>query len=124
LVCFPKASLSAARITPSTPVIVTADVFNSGTANGSTMVKLYVNGQEESSKGVAVNGGSNTTVTFSVTRNEPGNYAVYVGGTQASSFTVDQFVEPNIILYISMACIFFSLVAGVFYVLRKREQYW
>jgi hypothetical protein len=49
---------------------------------------------------------------------------VYVGGTQAGSFTVDQFADPNVVLYISGALVFFAFLLGVLYITRKRQQGW
>lgn len=114
-----SASLSATKVTPGSPVTVTANVANTGTGNGTSMIKVYVNGTEDASQGVSVNSGGTSTVTFDVTRNEPGTYAVYVGGTQAGSFTVDQFT-PDTILFISGALVFFALILGMVYVSRKR----
>jgi len=99
---------------------VTANVANKGTGNGTTAVKLYVNGLEESSKGVAVSSGSSTPVSFSVSRNEPGAYTVYVGGVSAGSFTVDQFADGNIVLYISGALLLVALIGGLIYFTRRR----
>jgi hypothetical protein len=117
-----SASLSVAKIAPGTPVTVTANVANTGAINGTSRITLYVNGQEESSQGITINSGSNTPVTFSVRRNEPGTYSVYVGGTNAGSFTVDALADPNIILYISGALILFAFAIGVIYTTRKRQQ--
>jgi hypothetical protein len=114
-----SASLSATRVTPDAPVTVTANVANTGTGNGTANIKVYVNGAEESQQGVTVNSGGTSTVTFDVTRNEPGTYTVYVGGTPAGSFTVDQFT-PDTILYISAALIFFALIGGVIFMTRRR----
>ncbi len=116
-----SASLSATRVTPGVPVTVTADVINRGTVNGSSSIKVYVNGEMEDSRGITVNSGSNTPVTFSISRNEPGIYSVYVGGTQAGSFTVDQVTDSNMILYISGALILFAFAIGVIYVNRRRQ---
>ncbi len=116
-----SASLSATRIAPGTPITVTADVVNTGTVNGSDSIKVYVNGELENSQGVTVNSGSSTPVTFTVTRNEPGTYSVYVGGASAGSFTVDQFADPNIILYISGALLVFAFIIGVLFILRRRQ---
>jgi len=89
--------------------------------NGSSSIKVYVNGELENSRGVTVNSGSSMPVTFTVSRNEPGTYSVYVGGTQAGSFTVDQFADPNIILYISGALLVFAFAIGVIYASRRRQ---
>jgi hypothetical protein len=115
-----SASLSATKVTPGAPVIVTANLANTGTGNGTANIKVYVNGSEESQQGVTVNSGGTSTVTFDVTRNEPGTYTVYVGGTPAGSFTVDQFT-PDTILYISAALIFFALIGGTLVLLGRRR---
>jgi hypothetical protein len=116
-----SASLSATKVSPGTSITVTADVVNTGTVNGSSSIKVYVNGEVENSQGVMVNSGSSTPVTFTVSRNEPGTYSVYVGGTQAGSFTVDQFADPNIILYISGALLVFAFIVGLLFILRRRQ---
>jgi hypothetical protein len=115
------ASLSATKVAPCTPVTVTANIANTGTVNGSARLTLYINGQEESSQGITVNSGSSTPVTFTVSRNEPGTYSVYVGGTNAGSFVVDQFADPNIILYISLALLGLAFVIGLLFILRRRQ---
>ena len=98
-----SASLSTAKVAPGAPVTVTANVANKGTADGSAQIKLYVNGQEEAHQGVTLSSGSRTPVKFTVSRDEPGTYSVYVGSIPAGTFEVDQFADPNLILYISGA---------------------
>ncbi len=116
-----SALLSAAKVAPGVSVTVTAHVTNTGAVKGSTRLTLYVNGQEESSQGVTVSSGSNMPVTFTLTRNDPGIYSVYVSGVSAGSFTVDQFADPNLILYISGALILLAFVIGAIYVTRRRQ---
>ncbi len=116
-----SASLSATKVAPGTPITVTADVVNTGTVNGSSSIKVYVNGELENSQGVTVNSGSSTPVTFTVSRNEPGTYSVYVGGTNAGSFTVDQFT-PETILIISGALVLFALIMGIIYTIRRKTS--
>jgi hypothetical protein len=116
-----SASLSAARVAPGAPVTVTANIVNTGTANGTSSIKVYVNGKEENSQGVAVNRGSNTPVTFKINRSEPGTYTVYVGGTNAGSFTVEQFADSNMVLYISGALILFAFAIGFIYITRRKQ---
>jgi hypothetical protein len=117
-----SASLSASKVAPGTTITVTADVVNTSTVNGTSSIKVYVNGEMEKSQGVIVNSGSSIPVTFTVSRNEPGIYSVYVGGTQAGSFTVDQFADANMILYISLALILIALAVGAIYFLRRRQS--
>jgi hypothetical protein len=116
-----SAGISSSRVEPGTPVTVIASVANKGTGNGTANIRVYVNGQEEVSKGVAVSSGSLATVIFTVSRNEPGTYSVYVGGVSAGSFTVDEMANPNIILYISIALIFMALVVGMAIMLRRKQ---
>jgi hypothetical protein len=114
-----SASLSASSVTPGTPVTVTATVINKGTANGSSRIALYVNGQEESSRGITIESGQTMPLTFTVSRNEPGTYPVYVNGTQAGSFSVNDY-DPNTILYISASLILISLIGGLVFFTRRR----
>lgn len=117
-----SASVSATKVAPGMPVTVTATAVNSGNGNGSSMIKLYVNGEEESSQGIALNSGGGQQVTFTVSRNEPGTYTVQVGSVDAGSFTVDEIAETNIILFISSVLIFFVLIIGIIYILRRRQH--
>jgi hypothetical protein len=116
-----SASISSSKVEPGIPVTIIASVVNKGTGNGTANIRVYVNGQEEVSKGVAVSSGSIVIVTFTVSRNEPGTYSVYVGGVSAGSFTVDEMANPNIILYISIALIFIALVVGMAIMLRRKQ---
>lgn len=113
------ASLSTTKVSPGAPVTVTANVVNRSAVPGSTRLTLFVNGQEESSQGISVNSGSNMSATFTVTRNEPGTYTVYVGGTSAGSFTVDQFA-PETLPLISGALVLFALVGCMIYITRSK----
>jgi hypothetical protein len=118
-----SASLSASRVTPGTPITITANVANRGTVNGSTRIKLYVNGEEDSSQGVTVESGSTRPVYFTVSRNEPGTYTVYIGGTQAGSFMVEDVIDPNMILFISLSLIALALMLAVIMVARRKLYY-
>jgi hypothetical protein len=117
-----SASLSTAKVAPGAPVTVTADVSNQGTADGTAQIKLYVNGQEEANQGVMLSSGSRTPVKFTVSRDEPGTYSVYVGSIPAGTFEVDHFADPNIILYISGALLLLALVIGLIYMTSRKQQ--
>jgi len=117
-----NASLSACRVAPGTPVTVTANVANTSTVNGSSLIQLYVNGQEESSQGITVKSGNNMPVTFTISKDKPGTYTIYVGSVNAGSFIVDELADPNIILYISIASIFIALVGGAVFIMRRRQS--
>ena len=117
-----SASLSSTRVGPGNPVTVTTVIDNTGTGNGSANIKVYVNGAVETSEGVSVNSGGSTTRTYKITRNQTGTYAVYVGGVEAGKFKVDPFADPNLILFISGACIFFALIVGIIYMTHGRPR--
>jgi hypothetical protein len=117
-----NASLSAKKVTPGTPVTVTADVANTGTGNGTSVVKVYVNGAEEAQQGVMVNSGGTSTLTFDIIRNEPGTYSVYVGGTSAGSFKIEAFSESDIILFSSMVFVGLAFMLGVIMLWRRQRS--
>jgi hypothetical protein len=115
------AALSASRVAPGEEVTVTASVANRSTVNGIMQVKLYLNGQEETARSIAVSSGQTMPVSFTVSRSEPGIYSVYVGGVPAGGFEVNELADPNMILYASGALILFALVAGMLFITRKRR---
>ncbi|MFA5066352.1 MAG: SBBP repeat-containing protein [Dehalococcoidia bacterium] len=116
-----SAVISAARVQPGQALTVTAVMANKGNAAGTAAVKLYINGHEEATQGITVNGGSTAPVSFTVSRDEPGTYSVYVNGTSAGSFTVDGVAAPNLVLYISAALILTALAAILIMVLRRKR---
>lgn len=117
-----QASLSAKAVRPGEPVTVSATVSNSGSANGAMKLSLTVNGKEEAVQGVTVNSGSTSPVSFTVSRNDPGTYSVYAGGTYAGEFTVAGAVDPDVILFISLAMICFAFILGAVMLYRRRMQ--
>jgi len=116
-----SASLSASKVSTGTPVVVTASVTNRGTANGSSLIKLYVNGEEEASQGITLKSGDAQSIYFTISRNQPGTYTVYVNNTQAGSFVIEDVIDPNIILIISCMLIFLSFLLGTIYIYRRRK---
>jgi len=117
-----SATISSTKVAPGETITITANLANKGTVNGTSAVKVYVNGQEEAAQGITINSGSNRPVSFTISRNEPGTYTVYVGGTPAGSFTVEQAVDPNVLLFISAALVLAGLALGVVYI-RRRQSY-
>jgi hypothetical protein len=110
-----SASISRSQ-TSGDPVTVSATVTNTSTVNGVAKVRLYVNGQLDSEQAVAVAPGRQILLSFTVSRNEPGAYQVYVNGTPAGSFTVS---DSSIVLYVSLACLFLALILGVMLIYKK-----
>jgi Leucine-rich repeat (LRR) protein len=119
-----SASLSATKVSPGTPITVTANIANRGTVNGTTRVKVYVNGEEDSSQGVTVESGGNRPVYFTVSRSQPGTYAVYIGGIGAGSFMVESSSDSDIILWLSMACVLAALIMGAIMIMRRQRSYY
>lgn len=117
-----SATLSAGRVAPGDPIEITATVSNVGTVNGNTVIKLYVNGHETTVRSITVESGKSRKIIFTTTQNKPGTYTVYVNGVQAGSFVVKEYIDPDIVLFISMALILCSLLMGVVYVWRRRQQ--
>jgi len=116
-----SATLSAKTVTPGTPVTVTADIANKSAVNGNKKVTLYVNGQVETTQGVAVNSGSSSKLTFNVSRSEPGDYTVYVDGVPAGSFKVELFRESDGILIFSAVLVALAFLIGMV-MLRRRQR--
>jgi hypothetical protein len=116
-----SAALSASKVDSGMPVTVTATVTNKGTADGSMKLKLLVNSREAASQTVTVPKGSSVPVKFTVIKDEPGTYTVYVEGITAGSFTVNDWVNPDKILFISSGLLFCALLIGIYMVWRRRR---
>ena len=81
---------------------ISVDVTNTGEVEGSYTVVLKVNGSEVDTQDVTVAGGETETVTFSVSREEAGDYTVEVDDQSGSFTVVEETVEIN-----------WSLVGGI-----------
>ncbi|MGA2157606.1 MAG: choice-of-anchor U domain-containing protein [Dehalococcoidia bacterium] len=117
------AALSASKVDPGMPVTVTATVANKGAAEGSIRLQLLVNSREEASQLVTVVKGGSTPVKFTIVKDEPGTYTVYVGGITAGSFTVNDWVNPDKILFISSGLLFCALLVGLYIAWRRQRYY-
>lgn len=116
-----SANLSARSVTPGMPVTVTADIVNKSSVNGSKKVTLYINGRVETTQGVTVNSGGSTQLTFNVSRNEPGEYSVYVDGVPAGSFEVELFREFDGILIFSAILVALAFLIGMVTLWRRQR---
>jgi hypothetical protein len=114
------AALSSSKVAPGEQVAITANMVNQGGSNGDAKVTLYVNGQEVESKAITLTSGENAQMHFSVSRNEPGTYSVYVGGVSAGAFTVDPFNNNDILIYASIALLTLG-IGGVLYMTTRRR---
>jgi subtilisin family serine protease len=116
-----SARLSTTSVSPGAPVGVTANLINKSTVNGNKRVTLYVNGQVETTRGVTVNSGGSTQLTFSVTRSEPGDYTVYVDGVPAGSFKVETVPGNDAILIFSAVLVGLAFLLGMVMLWRRQR---
>jgi hypothetical protein len=115
-----SATVVTAKVSPGESVDIAASVTNKGGSTGASKLTLYINGQEADSKGITLTSGQSTTVHFSVSRNDPGNYSVRVNGVPAGSFTVDLFTNNDALIF-SIIALFTVGIVGVLYLVVKRR---
>ena len=115
-----SATLTETKVSPGQKVDIAATIVNKGGSNGTARITLYVNGQEVESKGISLASGQATPVVFSISRNDPGTYAVMVNGVSAGSFTVDTSADSTILIY-SVLALFILGIIGVLYLVVKRR---
>ena len=75
------------RVKPGEPVTITAEVTNTGGCEGSYTLNLTINGEAEQTRTVTLAPQATETVTFAITREEPGSYSVSIDGL-TDEFTV------------------------------------
>jgi len=115
-----SATITSTKVSPGEKVDITASVTNKGNSNGTSKVTLYINGQEAESKGISLTSGESTQVYFSVSRNDPGTYSVYVNGVPAGNLTVDLFTNNDALIY-GVIALFTIGIVGVLYLVFKRR---
>ena len=98
---------------------ITATLVNRGNHDGTAKVTLYVNGLEEESKGVNLSSGQTMPTSFTVMRDEPGTYNVYVNNVAAGSFTVDIFNNNDALIYGLIALITLAIIAVLYFLVKK-----
>jgi len=72
--------LSSEQVEPGQEVLVTVNVTNIGGCEGSYILNLTINGAVEQTKTVTLAPLASDTVTFTVTKEEPGTYTISVDG--------------------------------------------
>jgi len=72
--------LSSAQVEPGQEVLVTVNVTNIGGCEDSYTLDLTINGAVEQTKTVTLAPLASDTVTFTVTKEEPGSYTIFVDG--------------------------------------------
>ena len=115
-----SATIATTKVAPGEKVDVTATATNRGGTNGTSRITLYVNGQEVESKGIILSSGETRPVQFTISRNEPGIYNVYVNNIPAGSITVDTFTNNDALIY-GIIALFTLGIIGVLYLVVKRR---
>jgi len=89
-------ALSESEITVGDSVTVTADVTNTGDANGTYTADLVVDRNIIDSKSVDVNAGETADISFAPTFDAAGDYAIGVGDGPTRELTVDRPQPANV----------------------------
>ncbi len=104
-----SASMSSNHVAAGQPVKLTTYVANRGTVNSQAVIKVYINGKEETRQPVSLASGQVIPVYFSISRNQPGTYHVLVNNVGAGSFSVDEFGGAELPVF----CIIGLLLLGI-----------
>jgi len=115
--------ISDLTVSPSTveadeTVTVSVVVSNVGEESGGFGVELKLDGAVVDTKAVTLDGGSSTTVSFSVSSDEMGSHTVEVGGL-SGSFTVEKAPAGFPWTYVIIAFVLIAIVAYYFYSQRQ-----
>jgi len=111
------------EVEPGETVTITVLVANTGGESGSYTVVLKIDGVKEAEETVTVAAGESQEVSFSVTREDPGDYTVDVDGL-SGSFTVLLPVKPPGINWPLIGGIIGGVIVvglGVFFFVRRRR---
>jgi len=90
-------SVSPDTVAPDETVTIMVDVTNTGESEGTYSVVLKVNGVEEATQSISLDGGETGQVVFTTAKDEAGDYTVEINGLSAA-FSVVQPVRLALIL--------------------------
>ncbi|MCD6480522.1 PKD domain-containing protein [Candidatus Bathyarchaeota archaeon] len=106
-------SVSPKEVGPGEAVTVSVKVSNVGEESGVTTVKVKLDGEVVDSKTITLDGGSSTTVTFTVSSDVEGTHTVEVDGL-IDTFTVTVPAKPvRWPLYVGVAVLVIVIIAVV-----------
>ncbi|WP_407282891.1 S-layer protein domain-containing protein [Methanolobus sp. WCC1] len=108
---FSNLEISPLEIKQGQEATITADVINTGTAEGSYNVELKVNDVIVDSQTITLSVGNSTTVEFTHEEEEPGTYEVQLGDLTT---TYEVFEKSGTILYV-LGAIGLAAIGGVAY---------
>ena len=86
-------TIEPAKVQPNEVVTITVSVTNTHNTWGIYSLVLNINGVKEAEKQASVDAGGTQDVSFSVTREVPGRYTIFINGL-SGSFTVVTRVSP------------------------------
>lgn len=90
-------SVSPDTVAPDETVTIVVDVTNTGESEGTYLVVLKVNGVEEATQSISLDGGETGQVVFTTAQDEAGSYTVEINGLSAA-FSVVQPVQLALII--------------------------
>jgi len=91
--------INPAQLGVGEPVAISTTVQNTGEAEGNYTLTLKINGKIEQSKETTLAGGESTRVSFTVTKDNPGTYAVAVDGLTGEFIVLASASPPWVNLY-------------------------
>ena len=105
------------------PVIISTNVVNTGDQGGNMSVALKINGQVAETRMVSVGPQTSQPIKFTVTRAQPGTYAIDIGG-QTGSFTIPDNrsasapMNRNVVILIAIGVLAF--ISAMIFILSRR----
>jgi len=83
---------------------------------------LKINNQIEASKDVTLTSGGSNTVTFTTSRNLPGNYAVDVAGLNGNFTVTPSTITPWFWVVVMGVIVLVGVMLGWFFILLRRKK--
>lgn len=80
-------NINPQQVIANQPVTISTNVVNNGDQGGNLNVALKINGQVEQTRMISVGPQASQPIKFTVTKGQPGTYAVDIGG-QTGKFTI------------------------------------